>query len=197
MRAADFNADAHLLRDVSGSFGLEVSIRKASRLLASCGVPHLVTAGFAVQERGYPRFHGDLELIVPDPGQACRVLVLTGEFRIDTASVTTVIDNETGVSIHFLEGGTAAGGGPVKLPIPSLASAEPIILGLPELISVKLSAYLAGGIGQAQDAADVVEIIKRTRPPRDLSVDASVRDTYSKIWDQLNGAGRPGEWRLF
>src|SRR5690349_10278369 len=107
MRAADFNADAHLLRDVSGSLGLEVSVRKAPRLLASCAMPHIVTGGFAVQELGYPRFCRDLELIVPDPDQACRVLVLTGEFRIDTASVTTVIDNKTGVSIHFLEGGTA------------------------------------------------------------------------------------------
>lgn len=89
----------------------------------------------------------------------------TINYQMDTAAAATVIDNETGVAIHFLQGGSAAGGGPVRLPMPALASVEPMILGLADLISAKLSSFVAGGIARAQDAADVVELVKRTRPP--------------------------------
>lgn len=197
MTAAEFNCDAHLLRDVTNTLGLEISVRKASRLLARCATPHIVAGGFAVQERGYPRLDKELELIVPDPEQAVQILALTGEFRRDAIS-TTAIDNETGVAIHFLRGDSEAGGGPVRLPTPALASAEPMILGLADLISAKLSSFVAGGIARAQDAADVVELIKRTRPPRELPVDQGVRDMFLKIWDQLDsGEAQFGEWRLF
>lgn len=194
---AEFNPDAHLLRDVTESLGLEVSIRKVARLLASCMTPHLVGGGFAVQERGYPRYYKDLELIVPDPDLACQLLILSGAYQMNTAAAATIIDDETGVAIHFLKGGSASGGGPVKLPMPVLVSGEPMVLGLAELISIKLSGFVAGGIRRAQDAADVVELIKRTRSPRDLAVDATVRDVYLKILGQLNGEPQPGEWRLF
>lgn len=54
------------MRRAAGSEGLETMLRKAVKALAAHGISHWVGGGFAVQERGYPRYRLDLHIIVPD-----------------------------------------------------------------------------------------------------------------------------------
>ncbi|HZV35194.1 MAG TPA: hypothetical protein VFB72_11530, partial [Verrucomicrobiae bacterium] len=74
--------DAYLLRENTGTTGLEQTARKAAETLAHFDVPHLIVGGFAVQEHGYPRLTIDLDIVVPDVLEAVEFLTadLSGPF---------------------------------------------------------------------------------------------------------------------
>jgi hypothetical protein len=57
---------------------------------------------------------------------------------------------------------------------------------LERLISSKLSTYIGRGIDRAQDYADVIELMKANRTPRDFGVDHNVRDEYHRVWGGLH-----------
>jgi hypothetical protein len=57
---------AYILRENTGTSGLEQTLRHAIEILAHHGVPHLVVGGLAVQEHGYSRVTIDCDLVVPD-----------------------------------------------------------------------------------------------------------------------------------
>jgi hypothetical protein len=158
---------------------------KALGVLKLFHVPHYVCGGFAVQERGYPRFTADVDIIVPDVDFALQKLSMNG-FKQNPGSKMTVTDRETKVEVDLLPGGQRVDPGPLALPMPTLVSDEPQILSLEKLISAKLSRYLGRGIDRAQDYADVIELVKSNRPPRDFGVDPEIRDEYHRIWDGLH-----------
>jgi hypothetical protein len=53
---AQFRQQAAFLRESSGSTNIEKTLLKALKILELFSIPHYVCGGFAVQERGYPRF---------------------------------------------------------------------------------------------------------------------------------------------
>ncbi|HOW63643.1 MAG TPA: hypothetical protein P5186_00015 [Candidatus Paceibacterota bacterium] len=57
---------AYLLRETTGTSGLEQTLLSAIEILTHHGVPHLVVGGLAVQEHGYFRVTTDCDLVVPD-----------------------------------------------------------------------------------------------------------------------------------
>jgi hypothetical protein len=182
---AHFRRQAAFLRESSGSTNIEKTLLKALKVLKLFDIPHYVCGGFAVQERGYARFTVDVGLIVPDVEYTLEKLSMNG-FRRNPGSRMTVTDRETSVEIDLLPGGKQVDSGPLTLPMPTQVSDEPQILSLEKLISAKLSTWIGRGIDRAKDYADVVELVKANRPPRDLDVDARVRHEYQKIWDGLN-----------
>ena len=148
-----FNFKATFLRRATATTPLEKTLGKAVSILAEWGIPHYACGGFAVQEHGYPRLTIDVDVIVPDPGQAMWRLRQSGLFRKNQGSRMTVTDKETKVPIDLLKGGsTVSKEDSVALPMPTMVSATPVFLALEDLISAKLSA------GRQQDLADVVEI---------------------------------------
>ena len=179
-----FRQQAVFLRESSGSTNIERTLLKALRILKLFGIPHYVCGGFAVQERGYPRFTVDVVLIVPDVAVAVEKLSLNG-FRSNPGSKMTVTDRETKVEVDLLPGGQRMDTGPLTLPVPTMVSDEPQILPLDRLISAKLSTYLGRGIERSQDQADVVKLVMANNLPRDFGVDPKVRDEYQRIWDGL------------
>jgi hypothetical protein len=170
-----FQQNAQHLRKVSGSTELEHALRKVVKVLAQHGIPHLVGGGFAVQERGYARFTEDLDVIVPNFATAQKILLVNG-FDKSTKSRVAVVDRDSGVKIDLLCGGETVGLGSLPLPMPAHVSAEPQILAIDMLISLRLSA------GQAQDFADVVELIKANSLPKEYQVDAAVKLDYEEAW---------------
>lgn len=164
------------MRRVSGSTELEKTLRKAVKALAQHGIPHWVTEGFAVQERGYPRFTADVDIIVPNVAEA-REKLANGGFRKNPGSSMTITDRESKVEIDLLPDGKRVDAGPLPLPMPANVSDQPQILPLDVLISSKLS------VGRAQDFADVVQLIKKNFLQHDLAVNAAVRANYEKTWD--------------
>jgi hypothetical protein len=181
---AQFREKAVFLRESSGSTNIEKTLLKALKVLKLSGIPHYVSDGFAVQERGYPRFTVDVDIIVPDVELAIEKLSMNG-FRQNAGSKMTVVDRETKVEVDLLPGGKKLDPGPLTLPMPTAVSEEPQILTLEKLISAKLSTYLGRGVDRSQDYADVVELVKANHLSRDFGVDSKVRDEYHKIWDGL------------
>lgn len=182
---ATHHSRAVFLREASGSTQIEQTLRKALGILALFNIPHYVCGGFAVQERGYPRFTADIDLIVPDVAFAAEKLSLNG-FRRNPGSTMTLTDRTTKVEVDLLPGGQKLDQGPLVLPMPTQVSAEPQILTLEQLIAAKLSTYLGRGIERSQDQADVVALIKANDLPRDFAVDPQILGEYQRIWDALH-----------
>jgi len=173
------------LRESSGSTNIEKTLLKALRVLKLFNIPHYVRGGFAVQERGYPRFTVDVDLIVPDVEFAIEKLSMNG-FKQNPGSKMTVTGRETKVEVDLLPGGKRVDSGPLTLPMPVNVSDEPQVLSLEKLISAKPSTYLGRGIERSQDHDDVVKLVQTNYLARDFCVDPKVRDEYHKIWDALN-----------
>ncbi len=181
-----FHEEAEFLRESSGSTNIEKTLLKALKVLDLFQIPHYVCGGFAVQERGYPRFTVDVDIIVPDVEFAIEKLSMNG-FRQNPGSKMTVTDRETRVEVDLLPGGKRVDPGPLMLPMPTQVSEEPQILSLEKLISAKLSTYMGRGIERSQDYADVVKLVQANNLPRDFDVDSKVGEEYRKIWDGLHG----------
>ena len=84
------------------------------------------------------------------------------------------------MEIDLLPGGSRIDPGPLTFPVPTHVSNKPQILTLQDLLSLKLSTYL--------DYADVVKLIEAHHLPRDYDVDAKVRDSYQRAWDETHSA---------
>lgn len=182
---AHFREQAVFLRESSGSTNIEKTLLKALKILKLFNIPHYVCGGFAVQERGYPRFTVDVDLIVPDVAFAMEKLSMNG-FKANPGSQMTVTDRETKVEVDLLPGGKKVDPGPLTLPMPTRVSDDPQVLSLEDLISAKLSTYMGRGIERSQDHADVVKLVQANQLPRDFAVDPNVGDEYRKIWDALH-----------
>jgi hypothetical protein len=182
---AHFREQAAFLRQSSGSINLEKTLLKAVKVLSRFNIPHFVCGGFAVQERGYPRFTVDVDIIVPDVAVAIEKLSMNG-FVANHGPKATVTDSETNADAHILPGGQKVISGPLALPMPTRVSDESQILTLEKLISGKLSTYIGGSMDRVQDYADVVQLMKVNKAPRDLAVETEVRAEYHRIWDELH-----------
>ena len=181
---ASHRVRAQLLRRVSDSTPLTRTMRKAVRVLAEAGIPSLVVGGYAVQENGYPRFTSDIDLVVPNVEMARQRLCING-FRENPGSTMTVTDPVSRVEVGLLPGGGSVGPGPLLLPSPTVISTEPNIVGLSQLIEIKLSSYLGSPISRNQDFSDVVALIKANCPSRDLPLHERVLAKYREAWDGL------------
>lgn len=182
-----FREQAEFMRESSGSTNIKITLLKALKVFKLFNIPHQVCGDFAVQEHGYPRFTVDVDIIVPDVQYAREKLSLNG-FKTNPGSMMTVTDRETMVEIDLLPGGGKVGPGPVRFPMPTKVSVRPQILILPSLISLKLSSYIGSPIDRAQDYADAIKLIQVNHPPRDLDVNASVKEMYQSLWDQIHDA---------
>jgi hypothetical protein len=182
---AQFRQQAVFLRESSGSTNIEKTLLKTLKVLKLFNIPHYVCGGFAVQERGYPRFTVDVDIIVPDVEFALEKLSMNG-FKQNPGSKMTVTDRETKVEVDLLPGGKRVDPGPLSLPMPTHVSDKPQVLTLEQLISAKLSTYMGRGIERSQDHADVVKLVQANHLARDFAVDPKVREEYHKIWDALH-----------
>src|SRR5437763_11828895 len=119
-----FHEQADFLRESSGSTHIETTLTKAVRVLALFDIPHFVCGGFAVHEHGYPRFTGDVDIIVPDVQLAREKLCLNG-FKENPGSKMTVTDRQTKVEVDLLPAGGKLDPGPLTFPVPTQVSSEP------------------------------------------------------------------------
>lgn len=97
----------------------------------------------------------------------------------------TVTNGVTKIEIHLLPGGGAVGPGPMRLPLPTIVSTQPVIADLRTLMEIKLSSYLGSPRSRLRDLADVVELIKANHLPRTFDLHRDVRPQYLETWDGL------------
>jgi hypothetical protein len=185
------NPKSVYFRKMSGSTALEGTLRKAVKALAFYGIPHLVCGGFAVQEHGYARFTGDVDLIVPNVALAREKLLISG-FKENAGSSMTVTDRRTKAEVDLLPGGGKVGPSVLTLPMPTVVSEEPQILSLEDLVNTKLSSYV-GNPGRMRDGGDVQELVKSNNLPRNYPVNPKLKAAYEKIWDGIAAETLMGE----
>ncbi|MBL9135010.1 MAG: hypothetical protein JNK85_04035 [Verrucomicrobiales bacterium] len=186
---------AFILRENTGTSGLEQTLRTAVETLAHLGIPHLVVGGMAVQEHGHFRATLDVDLVVPDVPHAVDFVTadLTGPFRRYRNLGDTVVDTRNNAVIHFLPAGYVLRAGcQVPFPQPGEPSDEPCFVTLEQLIALKLDSWRVSPFQRLKDKADVVELIKERRLPRSLAVVEPVRALYQETWDGLDREKREG-----
>jgi hypothetical protein len=182
------NTGACILRENTGTSGLEQTLRGAVQILAHHGVPHLVVGGLAVQEHGYFRVTIDCDIVVPDVLDAVELLTadLSGPFSRVSGCQDTVTDKRNGVLVNLLPAGRVLRPGcKVPFPAPQEVWDRPRFVPLEKLISLKLDSWSNTPNRRLKDKADVVELIKALHLPRELSVDEAVRGIYAETWDAL------------
>lgn len=181
-------AGAYVLREQTGTSGLEQTVRAAVALLADHDIPHLIAGGLAVQEHGYFRATLDADIIVPDVAEAAEFLTgdLSGPFVREPGFEDTLRDKRTGIQINFLPAaGVVKAGCRVPFPVPDKVSATPQFVPLETLLSLKLDSWNNSPARRARDKGDVVELILKRKLPRDFVVAAAVHALYEKLWDEL------------
>jgi hypothetical protein len=182
------NGGAYILRETTGTSGLEQTVRAAVAILAEHEIPHLIAGGLAVQEHGYFRVTLDADIIVPDVLEAVEWLAadLSGPFEKVPGIADTVRDKRNDVQINFLPAGRALRTHcKVPFPEPTTVSETPRFVTLDKLVSLKLDSWSANPHWRLKDKADVIELIKALKLPRDLAVDEPVRALYAETWDAL------------
>ncbi len=180
--------DAYLLRENTGTSGLEQAALAAAAALAHFDIPHLIVGGLAVQEHGYPRLTLDVDMVVPDVLEAVEFITadLSGPFARVPGSQDRVEDRRNQVKVDFLPAGRVLKQGcQVPFPQPSIAAERLQIIGLEALISLKLDSWTHSPLRRLKDKTDVIELIIRRGLPRDLAVAAVVSGLYGATWDAL------------
>jgi hypothetical protein len=182
------NQAAYLLRENTGTSGIVESARAAVATLAEHDIPHLIVGGLAVQEYGYPRVTIDVDIVVPDVLEAVEFLTasLTGPFYRVAGVLDRVEDRRNGVLIDLLPAGKVLKQGcKVPFPEPSTVAEQFQIVGLEELIALKLDSWAGSPVSRHKDKTDVIELIKYRKLSRDLAVNPVVRALYTETWDAL------------
>jgi hypothetical protein len=180
--------NAHILREATGTSGVIESARTAVGKLADNDIPHLIIGGVAVQEHGYPRATIDVDIVVPDVLDAVELLTadLSGPFKRVPGVADRVEDQRNGVCIDLLPAGRIVKRGcTVPFPEPTKPSEQLQIVGLEQLISLKLDSAAHSPLRRLRDKTDVVELITRRSLPRDLKVATSVQSNYQELWDAI------------
>lgn len=188
MMAAVKDNEAYLLRENTGTSGLVATARKAVETLAHYDIPHLIVGGLAVQEHGYPRLTLDVDIVVPDVLEAVEFLTadLTGPFARVPGVADRLVDRRNQVKIDFLPAGKVLRhGNKVPFPLPSVVTDKPQIIGLADLISLKLDSWSVTPLRRHRDKTDVIELIQYRNLPRDFAVAPAVRSLYLETWDGL------------
>jgi hypothetical protein len=101
------NPGAYVLRETTGTSGLEQTARSVAAALAQFNIPHLLVGGLAVQEHGYHRVTLDVDLVVPDILEAVEFLTadLSGPFARVSVCEDRVQDRRNGVFVDLLPAG--------------------------------------------------------------------------------------------
>ena len=184
--------EAYLLRENTGTTGLELTARAAAEALAHFDIPHLIVGGLAVQEHGYARLTLDVDIVVPGVLEAVEFLTaeLSGPFARVPGVQDRVVDRRNGVKIDLLPAGRVLRHGcKVPFPEPKTPAASPQIVRLEDLISLKLDSWSVSPLRRHQDKTDVLQLIARRSLPRELAVAPAIRDLYMETWDGLKAEG--------
>ena len=182
------NPGAYILRENTGTSGLEQTLRSAVAILAHFDVPHWVVGDLAVQEHGYFRVTLNADIVVPDVLEAVEFLTadLTGPFIRYQGCEDTVQDKRNGALLNFLPAGRVLKPGcQVPFPEPNEVWEDPRFVSLEKLISLKLDSWSNSPNRRHKDKSDVIELIKELHLPRAFGVDEAVRHLYHETWDGL------------
>jgi hypothetical protein len=169
------------------------AMRKLVAALDELGIPYAIVGGMALNEYGYQRVTVGVDVLLTREGlQRFKDHWLGRGYVEKFPGSRGMRDTELGVTIDVLVTGDYPGDGrpkPVQFPDPAEVAIRgdgPALIPLAKLIELKLASGMTS-IHRAKDIGDVVELLKRAAPSRDLGdeLDPSVRGKYFEIWDAL------------
>ena len=169
------------------------ALRSITARLQELGVPYAVVGGMALVAHGYDRTTVYIDILLqPDDHQRVKQELEGLGYVAPFAGSRNLRDVQTGVRIEFLIAGDFPGDGkpkPVAFPDPSQASVELNgihYVSLEKLIELKLASGMTNP-NRLKDLADIQELIRAIRPPRELAdrLDAYVRGRYLELWDGI------------
>lgn len=180
-----------------GNSPLQLAAEEIARRLTELGVEYAVVGALALYAHGYERFTTDVDLLLTREGLASFKAAHLGRGYLEIFPGSKgVRDTANDVKIDFLLAGEYPGDGrpkSVSFPHPKDACVESgryRIITREKLVELKLASGMSSA-NRLKDLADVQELIKATKPPRDLGdkLDASVREKYFELWDAVAAAG--------
>lgn len=153
-------------------------------------IPYAIAGAMALNAHGYRRVTEDVDvLLTPDGLTKLKAAVLGRGYVEKFAGSKGMRDTIHNVAIDVLLSGDYPGDGKpkaVRFPEPSVGEARnnTRVLPLPKLVELKLASGISAP-HRLKDLADVLELIKAARLPRELGaqLDASVREKFYELWD--------------
>lgn len=182
-----------------GEADVQKALEQLVRLLDSLEISYAIVGALALNEFGYQRTTVDVDVLLTEQGLAAFKASALGRGYVEKFPGSRgVRDTEHGVDIDVVLAGMYPGDGkpkPVAFPDPATAAlrgARVALLPLPTLIELKLASGMTAP-HRLKDLADVQELIRIQRLPRDLvdQLNAFVQDKYLELWQTVRD--HPGD----
>jgi len=178
------------------------TLRRLGTRLEEVGLVYAVVGGMALVAHGYRRFTEDVDLLMT-PETLHRFkdeLVGLGYVPTFAAASKSFRDTQNGVKVEVLVTGEYPGDGkpkPVSFPDPAAVRVQREglwVITLEKLIELKLASGLSAP-QRLKDLSDVQELIVKLNLPLEVreQLDDSVRAGYTRLWEAVQGAERPGQ----
>ena len=177
-------------RHFEGTSAVQEALRRVASRFGELGISYAIAGGMALFRHGYRRFTEDVDVLVTREALTRIHEQLEGRGYLPPfAGSKNLRDTELGVRIEFIVAGDFPGDGkpkPVAFPDPSVASVELEgirYVSLTTLIELKLASGMTNP-GRLKDLADVQELIKLLRLPREFAdqLNLYVRDKFREVW---------------
>ena len=171
------NSFSDTLREASEFFAkrgrIYDTLDNVTRRLGDEGIEYAVIGALALVAHGYERFTIDVDLMTTSDGlDAVHERLVGHGYSVITRK--RLLDLRTEVNIDFI----------VASELPEVVKIDGYnIIALPKLVELKI--VCGRQLAWLKHLADVQELIKAIKPPRDFGaqLDPSVRDEYYRIWD--------------
>ena len=174
-----------------GDSPVHAALQALVRLLEAEKIPYAIVGAMALNAYGYRRVTTDVDVLLSPEGLLRLKAATLGRGYVEKFPGSKGLrDTVNGVGIDVLLTGEFPGDGkpkPVQFPDPGAVPLEHRamhLLPLPRLVELKLASGLSAP-HRLKDLADVLELIKAVKLPRDLDsqLDASVRAKFRELWD--------------
>jgi hypothetical protein len=193
MRAGGSAAITHIGEFFMGTDPVHATLLAITKRLEDLRIDYSVAGALALGAYGYVRATVDVDILLTREGhrilrERCDGLAYISPFP----GSRSLRDTQTGVQIEFLISGDFPGDRkpkPVSFPDPAAASVEIAgirFLQLEKIIELKLASGMTNP-NRLKDLADVQELIKAVRPPRELAqrLNPFVREKFLEYWDGI------------
>ena len=183
-------AAARATKFFMGTADVQKALAKLARLLDAADIAYAIVGAMALAELGYERVTTDVDVLLTREGLAKFKSTNLGRGYVEKfAGSKGMRDTENNVNIDVLIAGEYPGDGKPKavaFPDPATAAVRGerlALLPVERLVELKLASGMSAP-HRLKDLADVVELVRHAKLPRDLSdrLDTSVRPKYVELW---------------
>ena len=176
-----------------GTADVQKALETLARTLDELRTPYAIIGALALNEFGYQRTTVDVNVLLTAEGLSAFKQAMPGRGYVEKFSGSRGLrDTVHGIDIDVVLAGEYPGDGkpkPVAFPDPARAAergARVALLPLHAVIELKLASGMTAP-HRLKDLADVQELIRLQRLPRDLAdrLNPIVRDKYLELWQAV------------